>query len=435
MIVPTRWALGWLALGFLCCALTAVDRRWVLVAMMIDVAVVAVVLWQGRRLRNLDVRVERRWVGQLQAQRQGTCQLRIENRSDRTVEVIARQMWSSSMLSDVERWSAVLPPRQIATFDIEVTPTRRGQLELPDLELDVTTRLGLSAQRRRESDGNVVTVLPNLEGVKAYEKLRRSRAMRSAGFHRQRMIGLGRESDQIREYVNGDDYRDINWKATARTGEPLTNLYRAERSRDIVVCVDGGRMMGNPVGDRTTLDYAVDAAMLLTYAGHDQGDRVGLVTFRDRVDTVLRPGLTNAPSILRTLAEFDSRPVFPSYLALVESLRSRQNHRSLIFILTDLADPQASADLAELMPMLASRHLVVVVSIQDTFAERLAEGPVDSRHGGVSRILAARTIFQEREQRTHELIKSGVQVLQADAEHFSLTIINHYMAVKSRQLL
>jgi uncharacterized protein (DUF58 family) len=193
--------------------------------------------------------------------------------------------------------------------------------------------------------------------------------------------------------------------------------------------------MGNPVGDRTTLDHAVDAAMLLTHAGHDQGDRVGLMTFRQRIDTVIRPGTTNAAAILRTLAEFDSRPVFPSYLALAEQLRARQTHRALIFILTDLNDPQLAADLVELMPTLVGRHLVVVVSLQDCLVERIADGPAGSEPGGVGRVLAARSIAVERAERSRQLVRAGVQVLETDAASLSLDVVNRYMLIKSRQLL
>ncbi|MEM7624134.1 MAG: DUF58 domain-containing protein [Planctomycetota bacterium] len=435
MIVPTRWALIWLTVGLGAGVLAAVDRRAVLLVVLIDASVLGWVLWQGKRLAGLDVRATRRWSGQLQAGRTGTMCLRIENHCDRPLALTVRQPWPPDVQSDAEDWTTMLAARQQVEYEVSITPRHRGVLKLPDLELDVSLPMGLAAHRRRQSGGGKVTVLPSLGGIRAYEKLRHSRALRSAGFHRQRMIGHGREFDRMREYFAGDDFRDINWKATARSGEPRTNLYQAERSRDVVICVDGGRLMCNPIGERSTLDHAVDAAMLLVHAGHDQGDRVGLITFHDRVETIIRPGTTNAPLILRSLAEFDSRPVFPSYLALVEQLRARQTHRGLIFILTDLNDPQLAADLVELMPMLVSRHVVVVVSLRDTLVDRVASGPAGDERGGVSRVLAARSISHERAERSRQLTKSGVQVLEADAQHLSLAVINHYMAIKSRQLL
>ncbi len=435
MTVPTRWALAWVGVGLVCCALAAVDRRWVLVALVLDVVVVAAVLLQGRMHRRREVRAAWHWHGQPQVGQSAALELHVDNPGPRPLHLHLRQDWPADVFADRNEWLTAVAPRQRVVFPVEATPTRRGRLVLPPLEADVTAPFSLAASRRRIDAGGAVTVFPNLSGIRTYETLRRSRALRSAGFHQQRTIGAGREFDQMREYLPGDDYRDINWKATARSGEPLTNQYRVERSRDVVICVDGGRMMGNPVGNGTVLDRCVDAALLLTHAGHDQGDRVGLVTFRDRVDTVIRPGTTNRPMILRTLADFDSRPVFPSYLSLVEALRTRQTHRSLVFLLTDLNDPQLAADLVELMPVLVSRHLVVVVSLQDRLFERVASGVVEPGRGAIARVLAARELDQERRERTRQLIKAGVQVLDADAETLSLAVINHYMSVKARQLV
>ncbi|MEM8736991.1 MAG: DUF58 domain-containing protein [Planctomycetota bacterium] len=438
MTVPTRWALVCLTVGLGAGALAAVDRRWVLVMGAIDVAVLGAVLWQGRRLSRTAVRGLRLWSGQPQVGQPAALQIVLENHSEGPLRLSARQVWPDVLRATDDRWSVVLRPHEQAAFDVEVTPRGRGQIVLPALEIDVSRPAGalaLAAHRRKASHGGEVTVLPSLAGLKAYDALRRSRAFRAAGFHRQRMVGIGREFDQMREYVAGDDFRDINWKATARSGEPRTNQYQAERARDVVLCVDGGRMMGHPVGGQTTLDHAVDAALLLSRAGHDQGDRVGLTTFRDRIDTVIRPGTTNGPSILRCLAEFDSRPVFPSYLALVEQLRARQTHRGLIFILTDLGDPQLAADLVELMPLLVRRHLVVAVSLRDAQVERIASGRAGPGREAVSRVLAARSMAQERAERSRQLVKAGVQVLEADAEQLSLAVINHYMSVKARQLI
>ena len=435
MIVPTRLALIWIAVGLSLGLVAAIDRRAVLIMLLLDAAVLGLVWWQGRRLRLSDVRAIRDWPSRLQVGREATMRLMIENHGERSVHVSARQAWPSDLHGEVAAWSAHIEPRQAAEFVVAVTPTRRGRIDLPNLEIDVSRRLSLAALRQTGSAGGDLLVLPNLRGITSYEKLRRSRALRSAGFHRRRMVGAGREFDRMREYVAGDDFREINWKATARSGEPRTNLYQSERSRDVVICVDGGRLMGQPVDSRTTLDHAIDAALLLMHAGHDQSDRVGLVTFRDRVETIIRPSTTNSAAILRCLAEFESQPVFPSYLALVEQLRARQTHRGLVFLLTDLNDPQLASDLVDLMPTLVSRHVVVVVSLRDACVEQIAEGPAGEHRGGVSRVLAARSIARERAERSRQLVKAGVQVLEADASQLTLAIINQYMDVKARQLL
>ncbi len=434
MIVPTRYALGGLLLAALVSLAAVVDHRWVLAAAGIDLAVIAAVLWQGRTLARRAVKLQVQYVGQLQVSRPGCIQWIVINSEPRqAVHVSLRQAWPASWEGEPGPWEADLGPMQRVVFEAQITPRQRGCVQLPPTELDVTAPLALAAYRRLEADSSAVTVYPDLTAISSYEKLRRSRALRAAGFHQQRMIGTGREFDQLREYLPGDDFRDVNWKATARSGSPQTNLYQAERSRDVILCLDGGRMMGNPVGGRSSLDYAVDAAVLLAHACRDQGDRVGVITFRDRVDTVIRPGTGQAQRVLQVLARFDSQPVYPSYLSLVEALRLRQTQRGLVFILTDLSDPQLAADLVELMPLLSCRHLVVVVALHDTLLEQLAEGPAAA--GEVERVLAARSIVRERAEHMRQLSKSGVQVLSADAERLSIAVVNHYMKIKARQLI
>lgn len=435
MIVPSRLALTVLGLGVAACALAAVDRRAVVVAIGVNVFVLLGVWLQGRALRRNEVKVVRRWRGQPQAGKAGVFQITLENQGGRALRVRVEQPWPGHVAGERDAWDVELRPRETLAWETAATPRDRGTLNLPPMTLDLTAPGGLAVARRTERAGGRAVVLPSLSSVRHYEKLRRSRALRSAGFHRQRTVGMGREFDQMREYVRGDDFRDINWKATARIGVPRTNHYQVERSRDVLLCVDAGRLMGNPVGDRTALDHAIDAALLLTYAAHDQSDRVGLATFADRVETVIRPATTNGPQILKTLAALESQPLFPNYLSLVETLRSRQTHRGLIFLLTDLSDPQLAEDLVEAMPLLVARHLVVVVSLRDALFERVASGELRDERQGVMHVFAARQLARERRQRSAQLRKAGVSVLEAEADRLTLDVMNHYLAVKSRQLI
>ncbi|MEM7576735.1 MAG: DUF58 domain-containing protein [Planctomycetota bacterium] len=433
--MPSRLVLILLSVGVAVCALATIDPRAVLVALAVNVFVLVGVWLQGRNIRDDSVNAVRDWGGQPQAGKNAMFRITLENRLSRSVRVRVEQPWPSTVDAEEDRWDVPLGPRETVTLETRATPRDRGPLVLPPLTLDLALPASLAVFRSVREDGGTATVLPDMSAVRHYEKLRRSRALRAAGFHRQRTIGLGREFDQMREYVRGDDFRDINWKATARTGVPRTNHYQVERSRDLLLCIDAGRLMGSPVGRRTALDHAVDAALLLTYAAHDQADRVGLVTFADRVETVIRPATTNGSHILKTLAALESRPLFPNYLSLVETLRSRQTHRGLIFLLTDLSDPQLSEDLVDAMPLLVARHLVVVVSLRDALFERVASGQETDRRFGVTHVFAARQLARERRQRSAQLRKAGVSVLEADAEQLTLAVMNHYLAVKSRQLI
>jgi uncharacterized protein (DUF58 family) len=306
----------------------------------------------------------------------------------------------------------------------------------PPLEVNHRLPWGLAVRRAHVQTGGQVTVYPDLASLWAYERLRRSQALRQMGVHRQRQLGAGWEYEQLRDYLPDDDYRDVNWKATARRQYPVTTLYQAEKSRDILLCLDCGRMMGNPVGEGSTLDHAVNAAIMVAYAAMREGDRVGTILFSDRPQTVLKPktGVHAIHQVIENLVDATPQPVFPSYGALVEAIRRQQSHRSLVILFTDLNDPQLAADLAALMPLLSRRHVVVTASLQDTYLEQKAEDQAPSREE-LYQVLAAQELVTERQSHRQALRRAGVHVLETDARSLSIQSVNQYLSVKSRQLL
>ncbi len=438
MTVPARPALWLLALGLPLCLAGVYAPAALAVAGVLNAAVGLAVLAQGRGLRRDPVRVALEVTNRPQAGRPCEARVVLENPGSRPRRVHITLPAAPDLTFEPAAITLDLAPRQRAVQPVTLNAGRRGILRLPAPNIAVTRPAGLAAIRPPASTPPPVTVYPSLRSLSNYETLARSRAYQAAGFHRQRQVGAGREFEQLREYLPGDDYRDVNWKATARSGTPRTNLYQTERSRDVLLCLDGGRFLNQRLDDRTVLDHAVDAALLLAHAARDQGDRVGLITFRDRIETVVRPATTSGPSILRALAEFEGRPDFPGYLPLVESLRSRQSHRALVFLFTDLNDPQLTEDLADLMPRLAKRHLVVVVSLRDGLIDQVARGGAAAAGGGtqgIHRVLAAARLDQDRVAAARRLTQRGVQVLESDAQRLGLDVINRYLSIKARQLV
>lgn len=401
-----------------------------------DALLIGACLAQGRTLKNLPVTVQRDWPLRVQIDRPAQLRFRVDNRSRRPVNVVLRQPWPVTIDADRNQAKLRVAAGESVTVAIAVTPRQRGRVDFDPLEVTIHLADDLARRRWATDIGGHLTVYPNLDELCTYDTLRRSRALQQMGVHRQRMVGAGREFEQLRDYLPDDDYRDVNWKATARQQKPITNLYQAERSRDVVICVDAGRMMGNPVGSGTALDRAVDAAILLAHASNRQGDRVGLSLFTDRVDALLKPAAGSAAvhAIIERLVDVTAQPRTPAYASLVEALRASQNHRSLVFIFTDLNDPQLARDLAELMPLLSRRHMVVTVSLRDGLLDRSAAAGAHSS-SQVYQVLAARALANERDEHRRALTQAGVQTLEADAEGLSLAVINRYMAIKSRQLL
>ncbi|GJM24075.1 MAG: lipoprotein [Phycisphaerae bacterium] len=388
------------------------------------------------RLKRTRVLVEREQWTRLELDCYSELVYRIENASPKRVIVNVRQAWPKSFETDTELIEVALDPYQVVRAAVTVTPHRRGRIDVPTANVDV--RFGLDVARRRWAidEETTMSVYPNLRTVARYDALKRHRALHQIGIHQRRQRGAGREFDQLREYLPDDDYRNINWMATARNASPIVNVYQPERSQDVLVCLETGRMMGNPIGNTTALDRAVDASMMLSHVCSRAGDRLGLVLFRDTVTQFIRPSGSPAIAkrVMESLVDVSAEGVFPSYAALVSALRANQKKRSMIFLFTDLNDPQLAANLRDVLPLVSRRHIFVVVSLFDQLMDRVASGPAPDRKS-LYQIYAARRLVEERQTRLKELTRAGVQVLQVDVSSISIDVINTYLSIKSRQLL
>lgn len=435
MIVPGRLTLVVAAVLSLLLVSAVIDSRVALLALPADAIVILICVLQGRRLRRMGIEVSQdRW-HRVQVGRVETLGYRIANRSGSAVIVRVRQLFPVGFDAGQSTFELSVAAGEIVTAALMVTPRIRGSANIPPADVDIHFHSDW-ARYRWSTAAAELKVFPSLKGMHSYEQLRRHHASNLIGTHRQRMLGAGREFDQLREYTPDDDYRDVNWKATARRNRPISNVYQAERSREVILCIDCGRMMGNPVGDATALDHAVDAAILLAHVANRQGDRVGLILFRDVVHRVTKPasGMAAVRRIMDDLVDAKSEPVFPSFSALMAALRQHQNRRSLVLLFTDLNDPQLAANLAEVMPLISRKHLLVVISLSDSLLDRVADGAAaDSR--GLFRVIAARKLANERQTRALELQRAGAMVLQADAAKLGVELINTYLTVKARQLL
>lgn len=436
MIVPGRTTLMLLIAGAVLCLAGAVQPELLYAALLFDAMVIGLCVLEGASFKQVEISVERRWPARLQIDRESTLEFVITNRGKRGVLVRLRQPWPRSIAGLDDGAEVFVEPMEAVTIGLKVTPHRRGRVMFEPMAVDVSSRHRLGVRRWAAGERQTMTVYPDLRQLTEYQQLQRSRALMQLGVHRQRQIGTGREFEQLREYLPDDQFRDINWKATARRMKPVTNLYHAERSRDVLLCIDFGRMMGNPAGTTTTLDRVIDAAVMLADTSMRHGDRVGLVTFADRVATVIKPGNSDASRqlLMQSLVDLQPKGVFTSYTALVQTLRRRQSHRALVFVFTDFNDPQLASELAERMRLISRRHVVVVVGLRDGLMAKVA-GATPVRSEGLYATLAAGQLLAERDADVLRLIKSSVNVTEADPRTLTVQVINRYLSIKQRQLL
>ncbi len=317
-----------------------------------------------------------------------------------------------------------------------VQPLRRGDYQFGDISLRWLGPLRLVLRQGRVKAANPVKVYPNLMDVRKYDLMLRRNRLQEIGLRNTRMFGEGTEFERLREYLPDDEYRRINWKATARRHRPVTIQYQTERSQNVMAVLDTGRMMQSPVADIAKLDYAVNAVLLLGYVATGKGDRVGVMSFADDVSHYLAPrqGRGQFYRMLEVLYGVDAQQIEPNYRKALTYLAAKQRRRALIVIFTDLSSGASMESLVAQVSLLARSSLPLVVTISDPDVHKASEQqPHDSLT--VYQRATARQMLDERKVILDTLRKRGVLTLDVPANQLSMAVINRYLELKGRMIL
>ncbi|MBI3965954.1 MAG: DUF58 domain-containing protein [Chloroflexi bacterium] len=317
-----------------------------------------------------------------------------------------------------------------------LTPLRRGDYEFGPVHLRVESPLGLTVRQLTFPIDAPVHVYPNLRAVRRYDLLARRGRLHEAGLRQSKLFGRGTEFERLRDYLPDDDYRRVNWKATARRWQPVTVEYETERSQNLVVVLDTGRLMATPVGPLLKLDYAVNAALMLTRVAAQLGDRIGMLTFADEVVGYLPParGRRQFHLMLESLYNVRPQPVEPDPARALSYLAARQTKRSLVIVFTDLVEATDAEALVTHLGVLSRRHLAFCVTIADPDLPHLAATDPSSSRSAYEKVVAQRLV-DERRAVLDRLEKRGVLTIDVAADRLTAGVVNHYLEVKARTQL
>lgn len=330
----------------------------------------------------------------------------------------------------------LVTPGQPHTFVYQLRPPRRGDYAFGHLNLRWRSVLGLFCRQARFPAAEPVKVYPNLVDVKKYDLLVRKNRLWELGLRNARIFGSGTEFERLRDYLPDDEYRRINWKATARRGKPISVEYETERSQNLIAMLDVGRMMRSPVGDIAKLDYAINAVLLLAFVATQKGDRLGLLTFADGVQAWLAPrsGKGQFHRMLELLYAVEGQPVEPDYNAAFGYFAAKHNRRSLVLVFTDLTGSVSAEALVAHMSHLSRRHLALLITIGDPTVQRLARQAVVDSPSLYQRTVAEQ-LLEERKLTLDRLRRQGVLTLDAPANELSVAVINKYLELKARTMI
>ena len=364
-------------------------------------------------------------------------QIQVQNRSVRPARIEVRDEPPYRFPASATFLSATVPARSSTMLRYYLTPLRRGDYRFGSINVRLVGTLGLIVRQWAVKDSlAAVKVYPNLLEVRKYELLARRNQLAEAGLHAVRILGSGTEFERLRDYQKDDDFRKINWKATARRMKPITMEYETERSQNVMIMLDVGRHMMPPVGPLRKVDYAINTSLMLGYISALRGDRVGIVTFADKVIRYIQPrsGRGQFYTLLDALYNVESQPVEPDYAEAFQYLALRNRRRSLVVVFTDVQDAVSSRALINYLVQLSPHHLPVCVTMSDPNILGLAEQTPTSSATTYQKAVA-QNLLNERREVLEILNRHGAITLDVPADKLTVSVINTYLEIKARQIL
>jgi len=316
-----------------------------------------------------------------------------------------------------------------------LTPHRRGEVLLEKLWLRWKGPLGLAWAQVIHPLNYAAPVTPNIAAVKD-EAMRLFSRDALHGLKEQIETGEGTEFHALRDFVAGMDHRTIDWKQSARHGKLVAQERRTERNHTIVMAMDTGRTMAEPLEGLPRVDRAINAALLLAYVGLATGDRIGMFAFdaKPRLSTGATSGVQSFPLIQRLVSRLDYSAEEANFTLGLTTLAGDLDRRSLIVMFTEFTDSIGAELMMENLRRLLKRHLVLFVLMRDEELETMAKAePIDS--ADVSRAVTAAALIREREVVMIRLRRMGVQIVEAPVGAVGPALINAYLDIKRRNLL
>ncbi len=318
------------------------------------------------------------------------------------------------------------------SVDSTLRPTRRGVYSFGHVLVYASTRLGLVERRYRCAAPCDVSVYPSFQRLHQYELMAISQNLQEPGIKRIRRIGHNTEFEHIRDYLRGDDYRTVNWRATARLSRPMVNVYQDERSQQVFAIIDKGRVMQQAFLGMTLLDYAINASLALSYVAMRKEDRAGLLTFADHLDTFVaadrRPGHIN--KLMETLyaeqTDFDET----DFSALSVAIGRHISKRSLLILYTNFMGLVSLQRQLPFLQQIAHRHRLLVVFFDDVELQQFIDSPAHTAEECCQHEVAEK-FAAEKQLISATLRQYGILSLLTTPQELTINVINRYLAVRS----
>ncbi len=315
-------------------------------------------------------------------------------------------------------------------------PVKRGEYFFGSVNILVSSSLKLIARRFRFSNDKMVPVYPSYIQMRKYELLAISHRLTDSGIKKIRRIGHNQEFELIKDYVSGDDFRTVNWKATARRSKLMVNQYQDERSQQVYSLIDKGRVMQMPFAGMSLLDYAINAALVISNIAIKKSDKAGLITFQDQIGNILPAGRINKQMATIQEVLYNQKTAFleTDYSVLYSTIRRTLSQRSLILLFTNFESIHSLQRQLPYLIKLNNTPLLVAIFFENTELQKVTDYPAETVKEIYYKAIAERFSY-EKKLIAMELKKHGIQCILTSPEKLTINTINKYLELKARSLI
>ena len=319
-------------------------------------------------------------------------------------------------------------------IEYKLKPLKRGEYDFGDIHLYVQSPLAFISRRYIFAQKQILSVYPSFLQMQRFQLLTISNRLVEAGIKKIRRLGHSMEFEQVKNYVAGDDYRTINWKASARKGDMMVNSYTDEKSQQVYCVIDKSRGMKMPFEGLSLLDYAINASLALANIAMLKDDRAGLITISEKIGTVVsadrKPSQLN--KIQEVLFKEKTRYLEINMEVLYATVRHSLKQRSLIVFFTNFESMSGLERQLPYLKKIARHHLLLIVFFENTELKKLHEEPAEDVEGIYIKTIAEKFAY-EKKLIVLELARHGIQSILTSPQDLTVNTINRYLEIKARQ--
>lgn len=316
------------------------------------------------------------------------------------------------------------------------TPSERGIYQFGKINLFITSILRMAQRKMIINAEEEVAVYPSVLMMRQYELKVFSKVSFTEGIKKVRRLGHSNDFEQIRNYVQGDDYRKINWKATSRRNELMINQYEDEKAQQVYCIIDKSRAMQSTFNDLTLLDHAINATLVFSNIALRKSDRLGLITFSNKMGAILQAerSAMQMKKVMEILYKQKTEFAESNYELLFSTVKKTIKGRSLIILFTNFETSYSLERRLVVLRKMNLQHLLVVVFFEDTELKTVDEVPAKSLRDVYFNTIAGKLSI-EKQAMILELRKYGIQSILTTPEKLTTDTINKYLEIKSRGMI